>query len=67
MATPSTRETLKQYCLRNLGKPVIDINVEKKTAAITVTDNSRNNFAVSPSRKTIGIKILIRTMDVDKI
>ena len=28
MATPSTRATLKQYCLRNLGKPVIDINVD---------------------------------------
>ena len=28
MAAPSTRETLKQYCLRNLGKPVIDINVD---------------------------------------
>ena len=28
MATPSTREELKQYCLRNLGKPVIEINVE---------------------------------------
>ena len=28
MATPSTRETLKQYCLRNLGKPVIEINVD---------------------------------------
>ena len=28
MATPSTRETLKQYCLRSLGKPVIDINVD---------------------------------------
>jgi len=28
MATPNTRETLKQYCLRNLGKPVIDINVD---------------------------------------
>ena len=28
MAIPSTRETLKQYCLRNLGKPVIDINVD---------------------------------------
>ena len=28
MASPSTRETLKQYCLRNLGKPVIDINVD---------------------------------------
>ena len=28
MATPSTRETLKQYALRALGKPVIDINVD---------------------------------------
>jgi hypothetical protein len=26
MANPTTRETLKQYCLRNLGKPVIEIN-----------------------------------------
>ena len=24
----TTRETLKQYCLRALGKPVIEINVE---------------------------------------
>ena len=28
MATPTTRETLKQYALRALGKPVIDINVD---------------------------------------
>ena len=28
MATPSTRETLKQYSLRALGKPVIEINVD---------------------------------------
>ena len=28
MAKPSTREELKQYCLRTLGKPVIEINVE---------------------------------------
>jgi hypothetical protein len=28
MATPSTRETLKQYALRALGKPVIEINVD---------------------------------------
>ena len=28
MATPSTRETLKQYALRTLGKPVIEINVD---------------------------------------
>ena len=26
MANPTSRETLKQYCLRNLGKPVIEIN-----------------------------------------
>jgi hypothetical protein len=28
MARPSTREELKQYCLRTLGQPVIEINVE---------------------------------------
>ena len=29
MAKPNTRSTLKDYCLRNLGKPVIDINVDE--------------------------------------
>ncbi len=28
MAIPNTRTTLKEYCLRNLGKPVIDVNVD---------------------------------------
>ena len=28
MARPSSREDLKQYCLRTLGKPVIEINVD---------------------------------------
>lgn len=28
MAKPTTREGLKQYCLRNLGAPVVDINVD---------------------------------------
>lgn len=28
MANPSSRETLKQYALRRLGKPVIEINVD---------------------------------------
>ena len=28
MTTPATRETLKQYALRALGKPVIEINVD---------------------------------------
>jgi len=28
MASPNTRETLKQYALRKLGKPVVEINVD---------------------------------------
>lgn len=28
MATPNTRNTFKEYCLRALGKPVIEINVD---------------------------------------
>ena len=29
MARPNSRATFKEYCLRNLGKPVIDINVDE--------------------------------------
>ena len=28
MANPSSRQTLKEYCLRDLGAPVIEINVD---------------------------------------
>ena len=28
MATPTTKATLKEWCLRRLGKPVIEINVD---------------------------------------
>ena len=28
MAVPNTKATLKEYCLRALGKPVIEINVD---------------------------------------
>jgi hypothetical protein len=28
MALPTTRATFKEYCLRNLGKPVVEINVD---------------------------------------
>ena len=28
MATPTTREEFKKYCLRNLGEPVIKVNIE---------------------------------------
>jgi hypothetical protein len=29
MAVPNTRDTFKEYCLRKLGKPVIEINVDE--------------------------------------
>ena len=28
MATPNSKATLKEYCLRKLGKPVIEINID---------------------------------------
>ena len=28
MASPNTRATFKDYCLRALGKPVVEINVD---------------------------------------
>ena len=28
MANPNSRAALKEYCLRTLGKPVIEINVD---------------------------------------
>ena len=28
MATPATKEALKQWCLRRLGSPVIEVNVD---------------------------------------
>ena len=28
MATPATKDALKEYCLKALGKPVIDVNVD---------------------------------------
>jgi nitrogen regulatory protein PII len=28
MATPTTKTTFKNYCLRSLGQPVIEINVD---------------------------------------
>ena len=32
MATPNSKSTLKEYCLRNLGKGAVDINVTSDQA-----------------------------------
>ncbi len=52
---------------QSIGVRVREIIVEKKIAPIIVTANSSNNFAVSPFKKTTGMKILINTIDVDTI
>ena len=51
----------------SIGVSDKEINVEKKTAEIIVTANSKNNFAVSPCKKIIGMKMLISTIEVDTI
>lgn len=38
MARPTTREELKQYCLRRLGSPVIDINVDDEQLEDRIDD-----------------------------
>lgn len=38
MANPTSREELKQYCLRRLGSPVIDINVDDEQLEDRIDD-----------------------------
>jgi len=38
MANPTTRNELKEYCLRKLGKPVIEINVDDTQAEDRIDD-----------------------------
>ena len=44
MAIPNTKATLKEYCLRSLGKPVIDINVDDEQVDDRI-DEQYNTFA----------------------
>ena len=38
MATPTSRDTFKEYCLRTLGKPVVDINVDDQQVEDRIDD-----------------------------
>ena len=38
MATPTSRSTFKDYCLRRLGSPVIDINVDEEQTQDRIDD-----------------------------
>ena len=38
MAIPNSRDTFKEYCLRSLGKPVVDINVDDEQVDDRIDD-----------------------------
>ena len=50
-----------------MGVSVKEIIVEKNTAPTIVTASSLKSLAVSPSKKIIGIKMHIKTTDVEII
>ena len=41
MALPATRAEFKEYCLRKLGKPVIEINVDDQQVEDRVDESLR--------------------------
>ena len=47
MARPNTRATFKEYCLRSLGKPVIDINVDEDQVKESLTDKGADPEIIS--------------------
>lgn len=38
MAVPTTKQEFKEYCLRRLGKPVIEINVDDEQVDDRISD-----------------------------
>jgi len=44
MAVPTTRNDFKEYCLRRLGKPVIDINVDDDQVEDRIDEAIKNYF-----------------------
>lgn len=53
MATPNSRESLKQYCLRRLGAPVITINIDDDQLEDRIDDaiNMWTEYAVDATTK----------------
>ena len=51
MATPRTRAEFKQYCLRKLGKPVIEINVDDEVEVIAVDGNTLTVRRISDDQR----------------
>ena len=57
MAGPDTRIKLIDYCLRRLGSPVIDINIEGQTTNPDGTSNVTNNYASDTNDSQIQDRI----------
>ena len=60
MATPATKDAFKEHCLRALGKPVIDINVDPDQCDDRVDDAlqyfAEYHMAVSYTHLTLPTK-----------
>ncbi len=57
MSVPSTRKTLIDYCLRRLGSPVIDINIEGQEYDPDGTENTTNDYTNNESASQIQDRI----------
>ena len=68
MANPATREQLKQYALRTLGKPVIEINVDDDQAEDRI-DEALQYFAQYhyDGVERTYLKYKVTQADVDRI
>ena len=56
MALPTSREEFKQYCLRKLGAPVIEINVDDSQLEDRI-DDALQLFAEYHQCLTLGLLI----------
>ena len=57
MAVPTSRNTFKEWCLRKLGKPVIEINVDDDQ----VEDRIDEAILMVQKRHTTNIRLQIKT------
>lgn len=66
MAKPSSRSELKEYCLRKLGKPVIEINVDEDQVEDLIDDTIQLfNERVYDGVERVYLKYKITQDDID--
>ena len=66
MAKPSSRTELKEYCLRKLGKPVIEINVDDDQVEDLIDDTIQLfNERVYDGVERVYLKYKLTQDDID--